>query len=200
MAKYHHGDLRRQLLELASEIAAEYGTEAVTLRELARKANVSHSAPVHHFKSRKNLLTELATQGFNLLNATLEPHQGNIYDMGVAYVLWAVEHPGFYTVMWQPYSLDAQHHQLTNARDRSWSLMSRAVASNMTDQCEAAHTVQAQSGEQTRQVVRTNAYAAFSLVHGLSNLWLAGVLPQSDDRSKMVREVTRRLVFTSETD
>src|SRR5699024_10227699 len=100
MAKYHHGDLRRQLLEVASEIEAEYGTEAVTLRELARTANVSHSAPVHHFKTRKNLLTELATQGFNLLNATLKPHQGNIYDMGVAYVFWAVEHPGFYTVMW----------------------------------------------------------------------------------------------------
>src|SRR5699024_6055335 len=139
MAKYHHGDLRRQLLELASEIAAEYGTEAVTLRELARKANVSHSAPVHHFKSRKNLLTELATSGFNLLTDSRELHQGNIYDMGVDYGLWAVQHPGFYTVTWQPYSLDAQHHQLTNARDRSWSLMSRTVASNMTGQCEVAH-------------------------------------------------------------
>src|SRR5699024_4106254 len=102
--------------------------------------------------------------------------------------------------MWQPYSLDAQHHQLTNARGRSWSRMSRAVASNMTDHCEVAHTAHAQRGEQTRQVVRTNAYAALSLVHGLSNRWLAGVLPQSDARAKMVREVTRRLVFTSETD
>src|SRR5699024_4865476 len=148
----------------------------------------------------KNLLTELATQGFNLLNATLEPHQGNIYDMGVAYVLWAVEHPGFYTVIWQPYSLDAQHHQLTNARDRSWSLMSRAVARKMTDKREVAHTGAAESDEETRRVGVTSDYAALSVVHGLSNLWRAGDLPASDDRSKMVPEVTRRLVFTSETD
>lgn len=188
MSSYHHGDLRRRLLELAAEIAAEQGTEAVTLRELARTAKVSHSAPVHHFTSRRNLLTALAVQGFTSLNTALGPHAGNIYDMGVAYVLWALEHPGHYAVMWQPQALAARDEELNRARRQAWILMSRAIAASDSRRVEPADS---------EERARTDAYAAFAVVHGLSDLWLSGAVPRPDDPAELAGEITRRLVFTS---
>ena len=61
---YHHGDLRRALLDAAWRLVAEKGLAALTLRELARAAGVSHAAPYHHFPSRTALLDALAKEGF----------------------------------------------------------------------------------------------------------------------------------------
>lgn len=198
MGTYHHGDLPRRLLELAAEMAAENGVESVTLRELARKAEVSHSAPVHHFKSRANLLTTLAAQGFTSLNEALEPHTDDIYDMGVAYVLWALKHPGHYAVMWQPHNLAAGDQELNDARTRAWALMSQAVEVGASRRSAPLASMKVSDGSDSPGAAgRANAYAAFSVVHGLSGLWLSGVLPWPADPDEIVGEVTRRLVFTS---
>ena len=61
---YHHGDLRRALLDAAWRLVAEKGLADLTLRELARAAGVSHAAPYHHFPSRTALLDALAEEGF----------------------------------------------------------------------------------------------------------------------------------------
>ena len=61
---YHHGDLRRALLEAAWRLVAEKGLAALTLREVARAAGVSHAAPYHHFPTRTALLDALAVEGF----------------------------------------------------------------------------------------------------------------------------------------
>ena len=61
---YHHGDLRRALLDSAWRIVAEKGLAALTLREVARAAGVSHAAPYHHFSTRTALLDALAEEGF----------------------------------------------------------------------------------------------------------------------------------------
>ena len=198
MGSYHHGKLRRRLLELAGEIAADQGAEAVTLRELARKADVSHSAPVHHFGSRKRLLTALAAEGFASLNVVLEAHAEDIYDMGVAYVLWALEHPGRYAVMWQPQNLIDADEQLNEARDHAWALLSQAVAARASEH-SAHETTELEPSDDAsaRSDQQINAYAAFSVVHGLAGLWLSGALPKPENAAGIAAEVTRRLVFTS---
>lgn len=61
---YHHGDLRHALLEAAWRLVAEKGLAALTLREVARAAGVSHAAPYHHFPTRTALLDALAVEGF----------------------------------------------------------------------------------------------------------------------------------------
>lgn len=176
---YHHGDLPRQLLAHAARLAAESGPETVTLRELARRTNVSHSAPVHHFGTRRGLLTALAADGFRGLGDALSDHRTDLYDMGVAYISWALEHPGHYAVMWQPRLLDESDATLRAARDQAWALLSSTVAVDP----ESAN------GERTRVA----AYAAFALVHGLSSLWLSEALPRPDDPAALAREITARL-------
>src|SRR5688572_16491897 len=61
---YHHGNLRAALLDAGLRIVAEDGVDAVSLRAVARRANVSHSAPYHHFSNKAELLAALAAAGF----------------------------------------------------------------------------------------------------------------------------------------
>ena len=69
---YHHGDLRSALLTSAERTLAERGPAAISLRELAREAGVSHAAPGRHFKDKQALLDALALSGFQRLRAALE--------------------------------------------------------------------------------------------------------------------------------
>lgn len=64
---YHHGNLRAELLATAEQVLREEGLEHVTLRDLARKAGVSHAAPSRHFPDRGALLTALAVAGYERL-------------------------------------------------------------------------------------------------------------------------------------
>ncbi|NRB03591.1 MAG: TetR family transcriptional regulator, partial [Rhodobacteraceae bacterium] len=61
---YHHGDLRAALIEAGLQELEATGTEAFSLRKVARRAGVSHAAPAHHFGDVTGLLTALAAEGF----------------------------------------------------------------------------------------------------------------------------------------
>src|ERR1700730_15662206 len=68
---YHHGDLRHALIDSALEAIVEQGAANVRLRDVARRAGVSHAAPAHRFGDKAGLLTAVAAQGFELLAAEL---------------------------------------------------------------------------------------------------------------------------------
>lgn len=105
--RYHHGDLRQALIEGALEIISESNVEALSLRALARKVGVSYAAPYHHFEDKTTLLAELATQGFKRLDEEMRRHVAEsagdpksvLLSQGRAYLLFAVNHPSHYRVM-----------------------------------------------------------------------------------------------------
>src|SRR5713101_8147875 len=68
---YHHGNLREALLEAAIRLIAEVGPTAFTLREVARRAGVSHNAPYRHFRDRDDLMAAVAAQGFRELKRAM---------------------------------------------------------------------------------------------------------------------------------
>src|SRR5689334_300327 len=68
---YHHGDLRRALVDAATKIVAKEGVAAVTLREVARLAGVSHNAPYRHFDSLSALLAAVATEAYEAFGREL---------------------------------------------------------------------------------------------------------------------------------
>src|SRR5688572_32508569 len=61
---YHHGDLRRTLLDASLALVQEQGIQALSLREVARKAGVSHNAPYHHFPDKSSLMAAICQEGF----------------------------------------------------------------------------------------------------------------------------------------
>ncbi|MFS7879598.1 TetR/AcrR family transcriptional regulator [Streptomyces asiaticus] len=69
---FHHGNLRAVLLDHAERTLREGGIDALSLRDLARKAGVSHGAPRSHFVDRQSLLDALAERGFNRLADEVE--------------------------------------------------------------------------------------------------------------------------------
>jgi AcrR family transcriptional regulator len=181
---YHHGDLPRVLLEAAVEAIAEVGPGAVSLRELARRAGVSHAAPAHHFGDKAGLLTAVAADGFRRLAATLrETYEasGSFLEVGVAYVGFAVTHRAHFEVMFRPELYRTDDPELVRARDAARALLypPAADANNSPD-----------DGGDMRAGV-----AAWSLVHGLATLWLNQNLPPElgDDPKQIAREVAHYL-------
>ncbi|CAM5731574.1 TetR family transcriptional regulator OS=Streptomyces tendae OX=1932 GN=GUR47_24730 PE=4 SV=1 [Streptomyces tendae] len=123
---YHHGDLRRAVLTAALDVIAADGPAALSLRDLARRAGVSHAAPAHHFKDRAGLLTAIATEGHGLLAAALGQAE-DLRDLGVRYVRFAAAHPAHFQVMFRPELLRPDDPDLLAARERTRSLLRAAV-------------------------------------------------------------------------
>jgi AcrR family transcriptional regulator len=192
---YHHGDLRRALLDTALDAVAEHGPAAVSLRDVARRAGVSHAAPTHHFRDKTGLLTALAAEGWALLADTLtETADGgsSFADLGVAYVLFATGHPAHFAVMRAPGLVRQDDPQVATAIERADAQL-RAAAGR------AAGTDRADRADRADRTAV--ALAAWSLVHGLSALLLEGaVTPGPDsDIATLARSVTTRLRVPNET-
>lgn len=166
--KYHHGNLRQEVLAAAADLIASRGVDALSMRDLARQAGVSHGAPAHHFGDRRGLLTALATGGFQRLATILEPSvTAEHFDQtAVAYVRFAATHPGHFDVMFRSECLDLQDRDLRAAQQRTSQLL--AVGVDLID-------------DDRLVIDRPDArHAAWSLVHGLAALWLNGVLEGND--------------------
>ncbi|BBX94818.1 TetR/AcrR family transcriptional regulator [Mycobacterium lacus] len=155
---YHHGDLRAVILTEAARLVAERGADRVSLRELARGAGVSHAAPAHHFTDRRGLFTALATQGFRLLAEALAAARPRFADAALAYVRFAIAHPGHYQVMFNRSLLDSSDAELAAAEAAAGAELSRGVST--------LHDPKARADPAGAQL------AAWSLVHGFSMLWL----------------------------
>jgi AcrR family transcriptional regulator len=180
---YHHGDLPRVLLDAAVEAIGEVGPAAVSLRDLARRAGVSHAAPAHHFGDKAGLLTAVAADGFQRLAATLRDayrETGSFLEVGVAYVRFAVTHRAHFEVMFRPELYRTDDPDLVRAREMARSLLYPPAAD-------------AASGSDHDAVGA--AVAAWSLMHGLATLWLNKNLPPQlgDDPEQIAREIAHYL-------
>lgn len=178
--RYHHGDLRAALMAAAVEVLATSGPSGLRLRDLARRVGVSHAAPAHHFGDLTGLLTAVAAEGHRLMagamaEAAARPG-GGFLEVGVAYVTFAVTHPGHFAVMHRPDLIRTDDPELVEAR--------RASARHLT---EGARRVASALGVDETTV----AVAAWATVHGLAELILSGVLPAGvvDDPAALARRV-----------
>ena len=104
---YHHGDLRRALIDAAQRLLESEGPTALSLRAVAREAGVSPAAPYHHFKDKSDLLEAVAHEGWDLLNdqmtkarASQTSVRDKLTSLGVAYVRFARDNPALYRVMY----------------------------------------------------------------------------------------------------
>jgi AcrR family transcriptional regulator len=166
---YHHGDLRRTLLEAATDVIAESGVAALSLRDLSRNAGVSHAAPTHHFGDKAGLLTALAVD-------ELEPAQ-SFLDAGVAYVRFAVDNPAHFDVMFRPDLYNAEDPDLVAARERSGAALYRGASLSADE-----------------DVVRVTGLAGWSIAHGFATLWLSGAMPDfGGEPEDAAREILERL-------
>lgn len=185
---YHHGNLRRALLDAALDTIATDGVAALNLRALARRCGVSHAAPTHHFGDRQGLLTAVATEGYDGLAAATAAtweETGSFLEVGVAYVRYAVTHPGHFAVMFRPDLVDNADPELVRASSASAAMLYGPVAS--------VAAVDGDDGDgAARRIAGT---AAWALVHGIATLWLQGSLRGGpiDDPEALTRAAAANL-------
>jgi AcrR family transcriptional regulator len=179
-SSYHHGDLRRALFDALAAAVLEVGPAAISLRDLARRAGVSHAAPAHHFGDKRGLLTAFAVEGYGLLDRALSEASADFTELGIAYIRFALEHQAHFEVMFRPELLRRDDPELLEASRRSSSHL-RAGAANV-DSATASDDADAAT------------IAAWSLVHGFATLWLGGnIPPEYGPPERLARRVARVL-------
>jgi AcrR family transcriptional regulator len=161
--QYHHGDLRSAVLAAAAEVIARDGADQLSLRSIAVELGVSHTAPRHHFGSREGVFTALACEGYDRLADALEEAaaNGDFAAVGVAYVLFAVNHPGHFAVMHRPELVAGANADLQRAEQRTATQLNAGARTH---------------GGGSADAIAVASIAAWSLVHGMATLTLSGAL------------------------
>ena len=173
---YHHGDLKQALLSAALRILDREGVDAVTVRAVAREADVAHSAPANHFKDRSSLLTELAVGVFAELAAEIDSGldkggrkiEKRLRAFGGALMQYALHHPNRYRLLWRRDSLDNTDPRL----DESGGAIYERLRSVLADRAPTRHAS-----------ADSAIIAAWSMVHGYVSLRLDGVLIAGKDEA-----------------
>jgi len=185
---YHHGDLRRALLDATLELVDRHGPQGFTLRAAAREAGVTPGAAYHHFEDKDALIAAVAEEGFELLHAELQASarrpsasaRDRARNVGVAYVLFAIKHPTRFRVM-VGYGVQA------GARVRSAKSAYRLVREVLVEGLKV----------NGKGVSEPAVLGWWSVVHGLAFLAIDGHLGQvgtSPDRAeKLVHQVIAAL-------
>ena len=156
---YHHGDLRRALLEAAMVIIERDGPNALTLRAVARQAGVSPAAPYHHFKDKSELLFAVSKEGFRGLKAAMGSVVAPIstHAMGVAYVEFAHANPALYRVM---YDCARQREMIPDSAEEEEGGI------KLLREC----LIEASGGKVSEIDLELAVIAAWSAAHGLAEI------------------------------
>lgn len=179
---YHHGDLRQALLDAADELITKHGVEALTLRECARRAGVSHGAPAHHFGDVRGLLQALRATAFARFGAHLAAARDaaapapfeRLLAIGLAYVDFALQHPAHFRLMFSTEKLEHSPH-VSLADDSGYQVLGECIAA----------TDAAAGGDGS--LVAEKSVLAHTLVHGFGTLVLENPQFYSQLRSEPAR-------------
>ena len=164
-------DLRQKVLKASLALIEEGGLNRLSMREVARKAGVSHQAPYHYFNDREAILAELAGEGFSRLGQALsraadqagsEPVKA-VEDMGRAYVEFALRNPAYFQAMFRADAVPLDRYP--EARKREEETFGRLVES-----------IGQAFANQPAEVRQSIVVASWAMVHGLATLILEGSL------------------------
>lgn len=190
---YHHGDLRRVLLDTAVRVVEQEGVSALSLQALSKRAGVSSGAPYHHFESREQLLAAVAQEGFELLAAEMkrgaalagQDAASELRGLGEGYMRFALAHRGHFRVMFRP---ELQEHVSKGCELPGEDSFRMLLASVLRCQAEKL----APAGDPMPLVL-----VAWAGVHGASTLWIDGSLGHQGvvaNEELLVQMVARTLV------
>jgi AcrR family transcriptional regulator len=196
--QYHHGDLRRALLNAAERVVIRDGPAQVSIRAIAREAGVSHAAPYHHFADREALLAAVAGTGFDRLRSVMQVAAGaggpddplsRLQAAGIAYVRFAVANPEIYRLMFSGLLADrSRYPDLEASTEAAFGVLLALLG----DQGRA----KGQGARPDANTLTAVATATWSLVHGLAFLLIEGLLADevaSYGSDEIARQVTRVL-------
>jgi len=178
---YHHGNLPIKLIEAAVSVLSQVGITKLSLREVARRAGVSHGAPAHHFGDKQGLFTAIAAAGFRLQTEKMQEARRNVgrdsqaqlSAIGRAYILFAAEQPEYFGVMFQ--------RDIINEDDSSYLEALEASATVLKETISGLGSIDVKDSGQ----VDAKFIASWGMVHGIATLLLSGNLKEVSDANDL---------------
>lgn len=176
--------LQRVIVDAALEIASGVGPDAISMRELARQAKVSHQAPYHHFGDRAGIFAAICEEGFAILGDEMyESRSLGAEALCESYVRFALNHRGHFRVMFRTDLCDmASYPNAAIQADRAFGILYDEVVA----------MVGLDADEST---VQTQTAYMWSVAHGLSTLLIDGPLLKKigsvQDMNQLIKNVAR---------
>ena len=187
MASTKSESLRRTVLDAAVAISAASGPDAISMREVAREAGVSHQAPYHHFTDRSGIFAAICEEGFRQLSeALLAPPPSIDSNMCESYVHFALQNPGHFRVMMRNDLCQlANYPSAAFEANRAFDILVDEVKLLLGEGAD-------------NEVVKTQTAYMWSVGHGLATLLLDGPLEIKlegiDDMNAFIHQVSRTAV------
>jgi AcrR family transcriptional regulator len=193
--RYHHGNLRETLVDAAQAIVVEQGPRELTLRAVARRAGVSHTAPYRHFDYKESLLAAVAERGFLALETAMRAAmaqapapQERFQASGRAYIEYAVAQAAHYRLMFGPELAGRlEFPEMADASRKAFAVLEEGLT-----ECQQAGLVHPGS-------VRDYALSTWSLLHGFAMLSIDGQFKNKGYGAKKLQDlmgVAAGILFT----
>ncbi len=191
---YHHGDLRRSLLDAAKTMIRAEGIKAVTMRKLAARVGVSRSALYHHFADKQDLLCALALEGFERQKSQFTDSKQALSEVELFsrhirdYVMFAVENPEYYDLMFG--------RDIWKSGHPTEALKVEAYTSFRNYTHAIAHW-QAQGIIPAEFEPTRFAQVSWSMLHGISRLLIDGIYVDREAMEGMCQTAAKMLLNRS---
>ena len=172
---FHHGDLKRVIFNVAVSLLDQHGLNGFTKRAVARKAGVSHGAPVNHYKDRRALLTAIAQDQFEIIlkeiEAALVKTPNNQKDRVKVFANtlmdFGFKYPHRYQLLWRSDLIDHDDPRLLTVMDNIYDQLCYEIE---------------QTAPKTAVDTDTIAVALWSMLHGYVDIRLSGMFSSFDDK------------------
>jgi len=194
---YHHGDLRRVIVKAALEILRETQSLEFSLRELARRASVSHNAPYKHFVDKRELLAAVSAEGFELLTkriakevAGFRSPREQLFALLRAYVDHGVENPALYSLMFGGFLTGPNHGRPAielAAAEKTKALLAGVIVAGGLGRV-IPHT------SRNERKIAGAVLACWSLVHGLTLLLADGLVGPNEKSGALADRLVHGLL------
>ncbi|KPX41897.1 TetR family transcriptional regulator [Pseudomonas syringae pv. helianthi] len=162
---YHHGNLPTVLRQAAWDIVGETGIRGLSLRECARRANVSHAAPAHHFGSLENLLAEVVADGYERMVDAIRVAQRDLGDCilgcGIGYVNFARHYPQHFRLMFGMSGINRSLPRLLSSSEATLQLLRQSIRTAW---------IEKNGTEPDPTVLEQRTFLAWSTAHGYASL------------------------------
>lgn len=187
---YHHGDLRTAMIDAAEAELTAGGISRFSLRRVAARVGVSHSAPSHHFGDTQGLLVALATRAFQQMLATMQARSAGISDpvdsvtaSGLGYIDFALARPSMFRLIFGS-DLICGSPEFDRASEEAFGHFAKAISAVGPKGMD-------------HEALREKVYLAWTVTHGFAEMLLAGRLDcLRDEGNARIERMYHQAVMT----